>query len=67
MAALSGVDVASSGFVLGSTVRSTTNVSEVTSNVVVDAGSKLNVDLVAVPVRVRVRTARVTSLNKQNG
>ena len=64
MVALTSVDVASSGSVLSSSVRSATNGSKVASNVGVDARSDLDVNLEAVPVGVRVGTARVTSLNK---
>ncbi len=66
VAALSGVNVTSSGSVLRSAVRSNTNVTKVASDVVVNAIRELNVDFVAVPVRARVRTTRVTSLIKKH-
>lgn len=60
MVAFTGVDVASSGSVLGSTVGSATDVGEVAGNVTVNARVQGNIDLVAVPVR--VGAASVTGL-----
>ena len=65
MVALTSVDVASGRSVLSSTVRTTTDVGEVTSDVTINAVVQGNIDLVTVPVR--VGTTSVTSLGLNRG